>query len=73
MLPLVFSAANAFSVEYTATTPELTLPGVVPPLFESPHAMTLPSVFNAANAKAVEYTTLTPEFAAVTLLGAVPP
>jgi hypothetical protein len=67
-LPSVFSAAKVQKVEYTATTPVLTLPGVVPP--ESPHATTLPSVFSAAKALWVEYTAMTPE---LTVPGFVPP
>jgi hypothetical protein len=62
-------------LKYIVTTPEfavVTLLGAIAASPE-PHATTLPSDFSAAKAKLFEHTATKLEFAAVTLLGIVPP
>ena len=52
--PSVFNAAKASRVEKILSTPERTIPKLLPPEFVSPHVTTEPSFFNAANAELFE-------------------
>jgi hypothetical protein len=71
VVAVVINAAKVSREELISIAPEF-IPGFTP-ANSKPHATMLPLFFSAAKARSVEDTPTTLEFAAVTLVGAVPP